>query len=230
MHFFAVDNFNGSNTEFSLNQKYFCKLIDDYNINSEIGLFCTNINNNMCQQGILKICTMNESLASPPSTMDRSRMKKLLSFGIVEIRLHQIMPDPVSTTNGPLENRVPIALTLSWKSAAKSEVVTVQDFEINRLLRTRAGVRPLDAQERLARLMKAGYKLKEICEAQDPTRKSKRGAPSKRGVSRSCSDSDSGGKKCNKGTLMSLMKHATKKMGHKKLGIDSAKLSLAKAA
>ena len=144
----------------------------------------------------MKQRTLNESLAaSSSSTMDGSRKPRVmrsLSFDLVEIRYHRLMPDRPDANVSP-DNRVPVALTLSWKSA-ESEVMTVQEFECNRPRRGSKRPTPLNAQERVAKLMHAGYNLEEICQAQEPAKKTSRDAPSKRGVARSKSEGDKGGK------------------------------------
>lgn len=174
--------------------------------------------------------TIIESLASSSYAASTTREKKSLTFDVVEIRHHRVMPDPVSTDKYSQENRVPFSLTLSWK-CSKSEVLSVQEFECRRLKRRKESSRPLDAKERFAKLTKAGYSVTEICEAEDPARKSKRDPPPKRGLARSFSDGDkAAGKMDMKSILTSFMKQASKTMGAVKLKSDSANSSLAIAA
>ena len=153
--------------------------------------------------GILKL-HKGEDSANNRNAGRLPRMKRSLSFDTVEIRQHRILLDRPPATAASCDC-IPAALTMSWKTMA-TEVTTVQDYECNR--QWKATPRRLTTQERITKLMEAGYKLEHIRRCQQPC---KHTTSPHYGHERDgkTSKAETAAKS---GTFLSLMKKATKKM------------------
>lgn len=147
---------------------------------------------NMPSKGILKQRTMEESLSE--SSRRRRSPKRSCSFDVVEIREHEIILDT--------SDDILAALTVSWKSVS-TEITTVIDFEIERCPR-RGKVRSLEREERISLLLRAGYKLDDICIAKSPK------SPTK-SKTKSSKSKSSRSEKTTK-TVLKRMRTAAKKM------------------
>ncbi|CAB9508309.1 expressed unknown protein [Seminavis robusta] len=106
--------------------------------------------------GILKrSSTMDESTLS--NTLRRSTgsmgstRRMPVSFDIVEIHEHAMIHD---------KSRAGPALTIDW-APMNTEVTTVQEFDCNKC--HKKNVRAYNPAERASILMKAGYKLEDLC-------------------------------------------------------------------